>query len=54
MECGQCFPSQLFLVLLSINLLGTVVARLNDRNRVATLPLVFPKNQSCHNINDEV
>ena len=54
MECGQCFPSQLFLVLLSINLLGTVVARLNDRNRVATLPLVFPKNQSRHNINDEV
>ena len=31
MECGQCFPSQLFLVLLSINLLGKVVARLNDR-----------------------
>ena len=29
MECGQCFPSQPFVVLTG--------ARLNDRNRIATL-----------------
>ena len=48
------FSFSAVIVLLSINLLGKVVARLNDRNRVAMLPLVFPKNQSRHNINDEV
>ena len=33
---------------MSINLLNAVVARLNDRNRIATFieKLIFPKNQS--------
>ena len=40
---------------MSINLLDAVVARLNDRNRIATFieTLIFPKNQSRHYINDE-
>ena len=40
---------------MSINLLDAVVARLNDRNRIATFieKLIFPKNQSRHYINDE-
>ena len=40
---------------MSINLLDAVVARLNDRNRIATFieKLIFSKNQSRHYINDE-
>ena len=36
MECGQCFPCQPFVVLTVDQFLGTVVARLNDRNGIAT------------------
>ena len=37
MECVQCFPSQPFVVLTVDQFeLGTVVVRLNDRNRIAT------------------
>ena len=38
----------------AVSVLRSVVARLNERNRIATLPLVFSKNHSRHNINDEV
>ena len=35
MKGNKCFPSQP-IVVPSVNLLGTVVARLNDRDRIAT------------------
>ena len=36
MECDQRFPSQPFVILIVDQFLGTVVACLNDRNKIAT------------------
>ena len=55
MDCDRYFPSVPFVVLTVDQLLGAVVARLTDWNRIATffrktgpLPLTRRKNQGHH------
>ena len=55
MECGQCFPSQSFLVLPVDQFVGHGGNPLERRKKdshvyrkTGTLPLVFSKNQSRH------
>ena len=53
MECGQCFPSQPFVVLTG----GLLERQKQDSHvylKTGTFPLIFRKYQSCHYINDEV
>ena len=61
MECGQCFPSQPFVVLTVDQFVGhgggPLEQQKQDRHvyrKTSTLPLIFRKNQSRHHINDEV
>ena len=53
MECGQCFPSQPFVVLTG----GPLERQKRDSHvyrKTGTFLLIFRKNQSRHYINDEV
>ena len=60
MECCQCFPSQLF-VMLTVDPFvgrgGDPLERQKQNSHVyretGILPLIFRKNQSRHRINDE-
>ena len=61
MECGQCFPSQPFVVLTVDQFVehggGPLERQKQDRHvyrKTSTLPRIFRKNQSRHHINDEV
>ena len=61
MKCGQCFPSQPFVVLTFDQFVGHGGGPLERQRqdshvyrKTGTLPLIFPKNQSRHFINDEV
>ena len=61
MECGQCFPSQSFLVLTVDQFVGHSGGPLERQKqdshvyrKTGTLPLIFRKNQSRHYIGDEV
>ena len=62
MECGQCFPSQPFVVLTVDQFVGHGGGPLERRQkpnshvyrRTGTLPLTIRENQSRHYINDEV
>ena len=57
MECGHCFPIQPFVVLTVDQFVGHgdgPLKRQKPHRKSATLPPIFPKNQSRHYINDEV
>ena len=61
MECGQCFPSQPFVVLTVDQFVGHGGGPLERQRqdshvyrKTETLTLIFWKNQSRHYINDEV
>ena len=61
MECGQCFPSQPFVVLNVDQFFGHGDGPLEQQKqdshvyrKTGTLPLIFRKNQSRHYINDGV
>ena len=60
MECGQCFPSQSFVVLTVDQFVGHGGGPLerqkqdsHDYRKTGTLPLIFRKNQSHQYIEDE-
>ena len=61
MECGQCFPSQPFVVLTVDQFVGHGGSPLERQKqdshvyrKTSTLLLICLKNQNRHNINDEV
>ena len=61
MKCSQCFPSQPFVVLTFDQFVGHGGGPLERQRqdshvyrKTGTLPLIFPKNQIRHFINDEV
>ena len=61
MECCQCFPSQLFVVLTVYQFVGQGGKPLERQKQdshvhreTGILPLIFRKNQSRHRIIDEV
>ena len=60
MECGQCFPSQPFVVLTVDKFVehdGSPLEQQKQDSHVyrktGTLPLIFRKNQSRHGINNQ-
>ena len=61
MECGQCFPSQPFVVLTVDQFVGHGGGPLERQRqdsyvygKTSTLPLTLQKIQSCYYTNDEV